>query len=234
MLQGLVPPRRGAGAAPTFWGRCSPRARPHLPLPLPSSTLGVHKHQERMRPGPRADLEAESTDANAWVLQGWAQQPGTGPYLQTLPIHRGGVELEGLVVLGAGAGRGVTLRSPAVGLPVLWGTEVWMHPLPRAGGTGSRAGRLAAVTPCLALAARPQERDTYQDNGTDVGRQQYVVPQRAPIALRLHVGGTFVVELERAGGQDVRQGTPGYLSAPLPQGWPRGAHPGPPMPGYSR
>ena len=30
----------------------------------------------------------------------------------------------------------------------------------------------------------------------DVGRQQDVVPQRAPIALRLHVGGTFVVELK--------------------------------------
>lgn len=36
---------------------------------------------------------------------------------------------------------------------------------PAAGG-----GRLAAVMPCLALAGRQQERDTYQDNGTDVGR----------------------------------------------------------------
>lgn len=91
------------------------------------------------------------------------------------------------------------------------------------------AGRLAAVMPHLAL-----ERGTYQDDGTDVGRQQDVVPQWAPIALWLHVGGTFVVELERAGGRAVRQGTPGRLSALVPLGWLCGVHPGPPVPGYSR
>lgn len=37
------------------------------------------------------------------------QQPSTGTYLQTLPIHCGRVELEVLVACGAGAGRGVAL-----------------------------------------------------------------------------------------------------------------------------
>lgn len=37
---------------------------------------------------------------------------------------------------------------------------------------------------------------TYQDNWADVGWQQDVVPQWAPVTLRLHVGGTLVVELE--------------------------------------
>lgn len=41
-----------------------------------------------------------------------------------------------------------------------------------------------------------EEGATYQDNRADVGRQQDVVPQRSPITLRLHVGGTFVVELQ--------------------------------------
>jgi len=55
------------------------------------------------------------------------------------------------------------------------------------------------------------EGGTYQDDGADVRRQQDVVPQRAPVALRLHVGGTFVVELEGAGGRDIAQGTRGHL-----------------------
>lgn len=38
---------------------------------------------------------------------------------------------------------------------------------------------------------------TYQDNWADVGWEQDVVPQWAPITLWLHVGGTLVVELER-------------------------------------
>lgn len=51
--------RRGSrrDRQPLTPGRCSPWAGPHLPLPLPSSTLRVHKHQEGMCPGPGADLE---------------------------------------------------------------------------------------------------------------------------------------------------------------------------------
>jgi len=40
-------------------------------------------------------------------------------------------------------------------------------------------------------------RPPHQDDGADVGGQQSVVPQGSSVTLRLHVGRTLVVELER-------------------------------------
>lgn len=66
-----------------------------------------------MCPRLRADLEGRKHSCKfllAAEITGRAHlQPGAGSYLQPLPIHCGGVELEALAVLGAGAGRGVTL-----------------------------------------------------------------------------------------------------------------------------
>lgn len=204
--QPLTPGDGLPGQDPTYRSPCLP--------PL----LGFTSTRRGCVPGRGLIWRAESTAANTRPLRGLARtrgrahrQPGMGTYLQSLPIHRGGVELEGLVVLRASAGRGVALRSPAVGLPVLWGTEAWTCTLPREGSAGSQ-GRQVSRGDALPGPCHPAARiGTYQDDGADVGRQQDVVPQQAPIALRLHVGGTFIVELEGVGGRDVGQGTPGCL-----------------------
>lgn len=57
-----------------------------------------------------------------------------GSYLQPLPIHCGGVELEALPILGAGAGRGLAVGPAAVGLPLLRDTA-------RAGGGAAGMGQ---------------------------------------------------------------------------------------------
>lgn len=91
-----------------------------------------------MRPWPRADLEGRKCRCRArYAPTAELTVPDVGTYLQSLPIHCAGVELEALAVLGVGAGRGVALRSPAVGLPVLWGTEAQMHTPPREGSASS-------------------------------------------------------------------------------------------------
>lgn len=160
-----------------------------------------------MCPGLRADLEGRKCSCEflpTVEFHGRAHlKPGAGTYLQPLPIHCGGVELEALGVLGAGAGGGVALRASAVGLPVLWGTKRGCPHCPR-GSASSRGGRWAWQCPAgpLSLAARmggtyQDKGGTYQDNWADVGWEQDVVPQWAPITLWLHVGGTLVVELER-------------------------------------
>lgn len=75
----------------------------------------------------------------------------------------------------------------------------------------ARGGRLATAMPCQVPATQQQGGGTYQDNRADVGRQQDVVPQRTPITFWLHMGGTFVVELERTGGREVGPGTHSHL-----------------------
>lgn len=225
-------------AAPNPGGRLFPGS-PHLPLPLPSSTFGVHKHEERVCPGLGADLEGRKRSCEflpAAGITGTAPlQPGAGTHLQPLPIHCGGVELEALAVLGAGAGGGVALGAAAVGLPVLWGTEAGMpkrqcqqpgeadQPQQSPAGSPSLPGRRGALTRTTG--------GTYQDNWADVGWEQDVVPQWAPVTLWLHVGGALVVELE---GQEEGMWNRGQL--PCPDQEPRAGHAGTvdvPQPWYS-
>lgn len=160
-----------------------------------------------MCPGLRADLEGRKRSCEflpTIEFRGRAHlQPGAGTYLQPLPIHCGGVELEALGVLGAGAGGGVALRASAVGLPVLWGTERGCPHCPR-GSASSQGRQVGLAMPCWAPVTGSEDGGTYQDKGgtyqdnwADVGWEQDVVPQWAPITLWLHVGGTLVVELER-------------------------------------
>lgn len=77
----------------------------------------------------------------------------------------------------------------------------------------------------------PGQGGTYQDNWADIGWEQDVVPQWAPITLWLHVGGTLVVELE---GQEEGMWNRGQL--PCPDQEPRASHTGTvdvPQPWYS-
>lgn len=106
-----------------------------------------------MCPGLRADLEGRKCSCEflpTVEFHGRAHlQPSAGTYLQPLPIHCGGVELEALGVLGAGAGGGVALRASAVGLPVLWGTKRGCPHCPR-GSASSQGKQVGLAMPCWA------------------------------------------------------------------------------------
>lgn len=102
----------------------------------------------------------------------------------------------------------------------------------------ARGGRSASAMPCWVPVTGSKEGgtyqdkgDTYQDNWADVGWEQDVVPQWAPITLWLHVGGTLVVELE---GQE--EGMWNRRQLPCPDQEPRAGHAGTvdvPQPAYS-
>lgn len=188
---------------------CRPRTGAHLPLPLPSSTLGVHKHQQGVRPGPGADLRGRKKAQRlqtpgphrAWPGRA-ARGPVPDPTCRPCPSAVVALNLKlwlssGLVPAGESLSdlRQWDCRS--------WGTGRGVGG--EAVGPGQRAGRGA----------------TYQDRRADVGRQQDVVPQRAPVALRLHVRGAFVVEL---GGRERCHGGVGMAQPP----------PSPPAPAHSQ
>lgn len=188
---------------------CRPQTGAHLPLPLPSSALGVHKHQQGMCPGPGADLRGRKKARRlqtpgphrAWPGRA-ARGPVPDPTCRPCPSAVVALNLKlwlssGLVPAGESLSdlRQWDCRS--------WGTGRGVGG--EAVGPGQRAGRGA----------------TYQDRRADVGRQQDVVPQRAPVALRLHVRGAFVVEL---GGTERRHGGVGMARPP----------PSPPAPAHSQ
>lgn len=235
------------GRAP-HWERCPRDQQPltpggtlypsrisHLPLPLPSSTLGVHKHQEGVRPGPGADLEGRKHGCECPAAVGLSMLPAAelagGPVQAPTcsPCPSTVVELN----LKPWLSSGLVLAGESLSDLRQWDCLSFGEERREARRQRRQRGEAGRPWPCP---AGSRLSGTYQDDRADVGRQQDVVPQRAPIALRLHVGGAFVVELKGAGGRGAGQGTPAiscWRPCP-PRGRPAGVrcgvHPGSPRP----
>lgn len=130
MPQGML---SGGWGIPTSWwqwghrGMLSPGRGTTYRSPCLPPLLGFTNTSRGCVPGRGLIWKAERVTVEIPSRARPTAALGGRSYLQPLPIHCGGVELEALPILRAGASWGLTVRPAAVGLPLLRDTA-------RAGG----------------------------------------------------------------------------------------------------